>query len=230
MAGERKIVHESRARVQDVQQHALAFPHADGIAEAEHAVVDGRVAVDDFLIAFSAALRVTFPVVERKEDLLVVGRGIRCRIDHEETEFSGVGGAIEIVAGRHVRVIPAETGGLRNPGIALLAAVRRRSRASLPPWPHPAGRECAGRASAQYRECIGFVDHIDRDLLALSDADEVAGNPAVECGGADDFARSDFEADWRDADGVVSGKLRLSGQSEGAPQQRGPSQARERNR
>lgn len=95
MSGEREIVYESHARIEEAQRHA------DWIAEAEHAVVDGRAAVDHFLITFGTALRVTFPVVERKEDFLVVGRGIRCRIDHEEAEFTAVGGAVEMVASRH---------------------------------------------------------------------------------------------------------------------------------
>ena len=83
------------------------------------------MAVDDFLIAFSAALRVTVPIMERKEYLLVIARGIRSRIDHEETEFPRVGRAIQVVAGRHVGVIPAEAGGLRHPRVALRATVRR---------------------------------------------------------------------------------------------------------
>ena len=42
---------------------------------------------------------------------------------------------------------------------------------------------------------VGFVYYIDRDLLALAYADQIAGNLAVECGGTDGFTRSDFEAD-----------------------------------
>ena len=114
------------------------------------------------------------------------------------------------MAGRHVRVVPAETRRLGDPGIAQGATVRRYlGRAFLHGSILQGGNVHAVPVDGNVGSG-GFVNHVDVDLLALADPYYISGNAAVECGGVNDFARSDFETDWRDADGVVGGRLRLS--------------------
>ncbi len=93
------------------QHHALAWLHAKRLAVAQGAAIDGEEIVSDVdgIVIHGAGPEVRIPFFERQENLLIVVAGLARRIDVQEAELAGVGGALQISFGFDVRVIPARS-------------------------------------------------------------------------------------------------------------------------
>ena len=154
MARQRQRDVLGRAGIEQPEQHALAFAHADRLAVAEHLVVEGcrrvhhlkavvgRRTFADVLHADPRAL----PVVGGKQHFLVVAAGIVRRLDDQEAVHPGVQAARQVGPGNVVAVIPARPGGLRRERVTLRAAARRPSAILLPSRRRPS-RARRARAS-----------------------------------------------------------------------------------
>ena len=181
---------------------ADAAGQADRLAESQHFVIDGGVTVGHFLVALRAALDMAIPIMQRQKDLLVVTRGIVGWIDHQKAELARIRGTVHIVSGEGVRVVPAKSGRPRLPGVSLRTALGRRFRRSF------LGSSVLHRGNMQPVPVndvrhIGFVHHINRDLLPFRNANQVAGNTAVESGRLHRFTRGDLQMQGRDANRIV---------------------------
>ena len=189
-----------------MQQHALAFLHAQRLARPKHSVVDGRVIVDNLLIALAAALGVALPVVQRQKNFLVVARRIILWIDHQKSKLGAVGCAIQVVPRRRMRVVPAESGRPGYPCETLCSSVGRRlgraflRRAILQRWNLEA-------VPVHDVRDVGFVDHVEGHPLPFAHTNQFAWHAPIECSGLHHFAGRNLQPQRRDADRVVGRSL-----------------------
>ena len=101
----------SGARVEDLEEYALAFAHLDGSVVAQHAAVDGTGDVVDHEGAVVAGGIVGLPIVQDYELLLIVVVWIGAGRDVKHSELAGVEAVLEVAIGHGVGVVPVKAGG-----------------------------------------------------------------------------------------------------------------------
>ena len=122
-------------------------------------------------------------------------------LDVEESKLACVGGALQIAAGMNMAVIPARPRGARNKRI-LTDAAGGHEWSSFFLGAVYVGRDEEAVPVNQFWS-FRVVDDLDRDGLALAQAQDGAGSRAVVSGRFDHFLRRDFDLDFGDANGHV---------------------------
>jgi hypothetical protein len=184
-----------------MHQHALAFAHTNRIVESEKAAVDRRVFVPHHLEAVITAGDESVPVVQREKEFLIELPGIARCVDHEKTELPGVRGAVEVLAGEQVRVIPARARRIGREGVAPAAACGNRGRSFF----HCAIDIGGNGETVPVNELFGIrvVHHVDRDGRALLQPEDWPRDSPVVRDGAHDPAGREFERERGDAQCVI---------------------------
>ena len=212
MARKRQAMHQGGVGVDDAEEHALALFDADRVARTQRVAVDGESAVMDFeraFIPFSAAAsrEIGLPAVERQRNLLVVARRVLTRLDDENAELAGVGGAMQVASGVNVGVIPSRAGWPRHEGIT--SAGRGRA-----PW----GAFFGGAIDfGRNEEAVpvdqlgrgGLVDDLHGHCSAFGEAQNRAGKRAVVADRTDGALGSDGDIDVTDLKRKIGRRLRI---------------------
>ena len=194
VSGQREAADFAGAGVQDVEQHAFALLHADGLAVPEHLAVDGEEVVADLealglflglvvgLLAevlevldrlageevhrhVAAAAEGRLELLQHQKHLAVVGAGLVLRLDVDRPDLAGVGAAVEVAAGHDMRVVEAEARRLRHERDAA-HAVRRDERRAFLGRAVDIARDHLAVPVHQLRR-VGVVVDIDRRRAAL---------------------------------------------------------------
>ena len=136
MTGESGPVRHRRAGIEQVQKYVLPFGHADGFTVPKHPVVDGGIVIRGVHRSVSSAGHVRVPIMQGEEELLIVVAGIALRLQVKAAKLSGIEPPLEIVSGKTMRVIPAES---RRPRREFVnkRSHREESLANPVPWSHP---------------------------------------------------------------------------------------------
>ena len=239
VTGEGEAANFCGAAVEDVEEQAFAGFDSDGIAVAEHAAIDGEGVVADFEtvrhafgkrsfhggfanglerfvarigseevhvhIAATAEGRLEF--LEGEKDFAVVIAGRRNGFDVNGADLAGILAGREIRASAIVGVIEAETRGIGSEVEAAQAVGGDVGSAFFGGAVHVDRNELAVPVELLGR--VGVVEDVDGDRLALLEAEEGAGELAVIGDSRDDALGGDFDGGGLDAEGVVSGGLRL---------------------
>ena len=117
MTAESKPMDLGGARIQDLQERALAGFHADWFGETEHSAVDSGDVIEGIHRSVAASDKLAAPIVQREKDFRIVAGGIAGRFDQQEAMLRGVLAPVQIVASEDVRVVPAKARGVGRKGV-----------------------------------------------------------------------------------------------------------------
>jgi hypothetical protein len=225
VAGKRERDVLGRTGIEQPEQHALAFADANGLAMAEHLVVEGCRFVEDLesvvgrrtLSQILHADPRAVPMVRGEQHFLVIAAAIAGRLDNQKAVHAGIEAARQIRPGNIVTVIPARARGPRRERVALRAAPLHHRRAFL-------HRAVGLRGQVEAMPVhdivdVGVVADIDADLAAFPQPQDRTGHGAVVTERVDHPARRKLEPQRRDAQRMIrrARDLRVGG-SEARPQ------------